>query len=68
MIRAETKRSIDGLLTDNLPCPINKTIKTIGLKQDIYHREGRGGGGGFWRGSHGFRGEGRGDQSSLTEF
>lgn len=43
MIRAETKRSIDGLLTDNLPCPINKTIKTIGLKQDIYHREGRGG-------------------------
>lgn len=67
MIRAETKRSIDGLLTDNLPCPINKTIKTIGLKQDIYHREGRGGGG-FWRGSHGFRGEGRGDQSSLTEF
>ena len=31
------------MLTDNLPCPINKTIKTIGLKQDIYHREGRGG-------------------------
>ena len=60
MIRAETKRSIDGLLTDNLPCPINKTIKTIGLKQDIYHREGRGGGEDFGGGHMVLGGKGGG--------